>query len=434
MTVNTVKNNFVGGELDPELHSRADLPQWRNGCRTARNVELRPQGGFRRRRGSRFVEELAPQIERVTAGVTITTPRGGTGANANDGDETTGMTTSTSISTLNPYVVVHYDLGSATAVLFADVVGFRISSGSDDNSDFFIQYSTDNVTFVSLGLAIPVGNDTLGERTRRRTGPITARYWRFARIGATDYGSTTVSIREFNLWTATASLSEHRFVSHDFSASQKFMLVFTDRNARVYEKVNGVPARQADIRTAFTSAQLSKLNWAQTLDTGIFVHEDVGPHKIQRQGADTQWNTETVFNGFAAAAVSISAASISHTTASPDDATAGYSLTNGGAAQKNGVGTGGIYVDINDEEWHFPRRTIVAGEFEVRATLSSGTTPTSGTIGSWEDLGSSRTWENVVTTDGNDSHTSTLLIEIRNAVTQVVLDAATIVITATVSL
>lgn len=434
MTVNTVKNNFVGGELDPELHSRADLPQWQNGCRTARNVELRPQGGFRRRRGSRFVEALVPQIERVTAGVTITTPRGGTGANANDGDETTGMATSTSISTLNPYIVVHYDLGSATAVLFADVVGFRISSGSDDASDFFIQYSTDNAAWTSLGLAIPVGNDTLGERTRRRTGPITARYWRFARIGATDYGSTTVGIREFNLWTATASLSEHRFVSHDFSASQKFMLVFTDRNARVYEKVNGVPARQADIRTAFTSAQLSKLNWAQTLDTGIFVHEDVGPHKIQRQGADTQWNTETVFSGLEAAAISISDATISHATVSPADATAGYQLTNGGAAQRNGTGSGGVYVDINSEQWHFPRRTIVAGEYEVRATQVAGTAPTSGTIGSWEDLGTTRTWQNVEATNGNATTTSTILIEIRNAVTQVVLDSATIVITAQVSL
>jgi hypothetical protein len=430
VTVNRVKNNFTGGELDPLLHARTDLPHWANGLRTGTNIELLAQGGFRRRRGTRFIEALLPQLTRVTAGVTITTPRGGTGANANDDDETVGMATTTNISTINPYVVVHYDLGSAKTIRVADVVGFRVSSGEADASDFFIEYSTDNAAWASLGAAIPVGNQTIGERTRRRTGPVTARYWRIARIGATDYGSATVNLREFNLFEDSASLSEHRRASHDFNAEQKFLLLFTDRNCRVYEKVNGVPARQADIRTSFTSAQLSKLNWTQSLDTMIVTHADVRPHKIQRQGADTEWDRSLAFFEFEN--VNLSDQNIADNTISPTDAEVGYRLTNGGVAQSF-EGVAAAYADIVGEEWHYPRRTIVAGEYEARATLTAGTNPTTGTMDTWQDLGTTRAWENLDATNGDSTTTSTILIEIRDAVTKVVLESATIVLTATVS-
>lgn len=430
MTVNRVKNNFTGGELDPLLHARTDLPQWSNGLRTGTNIELLAQGGFRRRRGTRFIEALLPQLTRITSGVTITTPNGGTGANANDGSETVGLATTTVISTTNPYVIVRYDLGSAKTVRVADAVGLRVSSGTTDASDFFIQYSTDDAAWTSLGAAVPMGNGTIGERTRRRTGPITARYWRIARIGATDYGSVTANLREFNLWQDTASLSASRRVSHDFNAEQKYLLLVTDQNIRVYKKVNGVPVRQADIRAAFTSAQLATMNWAQSLDTMIATHADVRPHKIQRQGSDTQWDRALAFFEFNN--INLSNQTLTDNTVSPTDAEVGFQLTNGGAAQSF-EGVGEAYADIVGEEWHYPRRTIVAGEYEARATLTAGTNPTTGTMDTWQDLGTTRAWENLCSTDGDDSETSTLLIEIRDAVTKIVLASATIILTATVS-
>lgn len=78
MGVNRVKNNCTSGELDPLLHSRADIKQWANGLRTARNVRLLPQGGFRRRDGSELLSELLPVISLIANGVTVTTPNGGT--------------------------------------------------------------------------------------------------------------------------------------------------------------------------------------------------------------------------------------------------------------------------------------------------------------------------------------------------------------------
>lgn len=78
MGVNRVKNNCTSGELDPLLHSRADIKQWANGLRTARNVRLLPQGGFRRREGSEFLQELLNKLELQTDDITVTVPNGGT--------------------------------------------------------------------------------------------------------------------------------------------------------------------------------------------------------------------------------------------------------------------------------------------------------------------------------------------------------------------
>lgn len=426
--VNRVKNNFSSGELDPLLHGRVDLVHYQNGLRTGRNIKLLPQGGFRRREGSRFVEELVPKIAQIFIINTITTPNGGTGANAADNLESTGMSTTVNIGTTNPYVAIHYDLGSAKSVRFADVVGFRLSSGTVDANDWFIQYSTDDVSWTSLGLHVPVGNETIGERTRRRTGPVTARYWRFARIGSTDYGAVTVNLRGFNLWEDTANLSEHRHISHDFSDSQKYMILATDQNLRVYKNVAGAPVRQSDIRVAFTGAQLSHVNWTQSLDTLIMVHGDVTPHKIQRQGADTQWQTDLAF--FETQTVFFGPETVHHTISGPAgaEAFAGIRFTGDSQLQRK-IGTGGSYVDVSPEEWHYPHRPIKVGEYEIRATLSSGDVPTFGTMNAWLDLNATREWYNT-DTDAITDRTSVILFEIRDVPTQIVLHSETITLIA----
>lgn len=422
--VNRVKNNFSSGEIDPLLHGRVDLVQYQNGLRTGRNIKLLPQGGFMRREGTRFIEELVPQIARVFIINVITTPNGGTGARAADSLDSTGMSTTSTVGTSNPYVVIHYDLGSPKAIRFADVVGFRLSTGAVDGNDWFIQYSTDNAAWTSLGPAIPVGNETIGERTRRRTGPITARYWRFARIGTTNYGAATINLRGFTLWEDSASLSEHRLISHDFSNTQKYMLLATDKNLRVYKKAGGAPARQADIRMAFTSAQLAQMNWTQSLDTLILVHGDVRPHKIQRQGADTQWQTDLAF--FETQTVTFGPVTVSHVLAGPagGSAFAGIRFTSAAELQQK-TGTGGSYVDVSPEQWHYPRRPIMAGEYEIRATLNSGDVPSAGTMNTWLDLGTTREWNNV-DSDAVVTKTSNILFEIRDAVTQIVLESESI--------
>lgn len=104
----------------------------------------------------------------------------------------------------------------------------------------------------------------------------------------------------------------------------------------------------------------------------------------------------------------------------PGSALASYALLSSGSAQVDGSPVSG--------EW------LVSGSassFEVRATVQSGAL-TSGTTGSWLNLGTTREWVVERTTLG--TNTCALLVEIRNASSGSVLDSATITLTAEVSI
>jgi hypothetical protein len=53
-----IQNDFTSGELDPKLRARTDIAQYQSGLTTARNVSIQPQGGARRRDGTKFIYEL----------------------------------------------------------------------------------------------------------------------------------------------------------------------------------------------------------------------------------------------------------------------------------------------------------------------------------------------------------------------------------------
>jgi hypothetical protein len=53
-----IQNDFTSGELDPKLRARTDIDQYSSGLTTARNVSIQPQGGAKRRDGTKFVAEL----------------------------------------------------------------------------------------------------------------------------------------------------------------------------------------------------------------------------------------------------------------------------------------------------------------------------------------------------------------------------------------
>lgn len=79
-------------------------------------------------------------------------------------------------------------------------------------------------------------------------------------------------------------------------------------------------------------------------------------------------------------------------------------------------------------DWISPKDSF--SNYEVRATATSGSV-SSGTVGSWLSLGTSRTWSRTQSSVGTSS--VQLLIEIRHALTQIVRASATITLTATLS-
>lgn len=53
-----IQNDFTAGELDPKLRARTDIQQYGSGLSTAKNVTIQPQGGAKRRDGTKYVAEL----------------------------------------------------------------------------------------------------------------------------------------------------------------------------------------------------------------------------------------------------------------------------------------------------------------------------------------------------------------------------------------
>lgn len=293
----TVQTNLTSGELDPLLRGRTDVKHYYNGAEFIRNALVIPQGGGIRRPGLRWVSELTKVLEQVSlsaTGVTVTAPEGGTAGNAIDDDTSTEVVTG-GISTTDPFVILHIDLGSAVAIHFCDVEGLRLATGTtSSDEEVRWQSSTDDAAWSDFG--DPFDTIDGDDRHKRRTGPATAQYWRLVRVGSTDLGADTFNLDEVRLWSEGSTLSNSAVMSFEFNITQRYLMVFTDRNMEVFR--NGV--KQIDVPTPYTSADLKTLdtdtndietiNWTSNLDTLLVVHPDHAPRRFLRDGAHDEWN------------------------------------------------------------------------------------------------------------------------------------------------
>jgi len=84
--------------------------------------------------------------------------------------------------------------------------------------------------------------------------------------------------------------AEARLAAFAFNVEQTYLLVFTNLSVAVYKD----GAHQADVTTPYTTAQLFELQWTQSADTMILVHEDHAPRKLVRGGSHTSWTLSTI--------------------------------------------------------------------------------------------------------------------------------------------
>jgi hypothetical protein len=57
-----LKNNFTSGELDPQLNMRTDIKHYYTGAEEMTDVLVKPQGGYRRRDGLEYIDDLTAYI------------------------------------------------------------------------------------------------------------------------------------------------------------------------------------------------------------------------------------------------------------------------------------------------------------------------------------------------------------------------------------
>ncbi|HCS22611.1 MAG TPA: hypothetical protein DIW20_02585, partial [Rhodospirillaceae bacterium] len=283
-TIKTIQTNFTSGVLDPKAAVREDVVFFYNGLEDGINLLIGPLGGVRRRPALKHVQRLAPPLSAISlSGATVTAPQGGTPANAIDGNTATLLTTVNNLAATNPFVILHIDMAAPTAVIAVDVTDYLLSTGVLEG-ELRLQYSTDNANWTNFGAALNADATKRSRRMRSAT-PVTARYWRFVRIGATNLAAT-VSVADVKFWAAAAGLSNGKLTPFANLTEDAYMTVASDHNLDV---LNGME-RTASCALQHTSAQVPVMNYAQSLDTLLLFHKDVRPPRIFRQGADDQFD------------------------------------------------------------------------------------------------------------------------------------------------
>lgn len=283
-----IQSSFVSGELSPLLKGRIDINQYYQAVETAENVVIVPQGGMRRRPGTEFISECVKGISKKSP--TYTMPNGGNTSVLNDGDDATTTSTTTPIGTTDPYVVAKMDLLTDLPMKFIDLRQISLSAGT--SNQFKVQYSTDDVTYTDAASVPLIGTNP---QNFRLLVDQTARYWRLARIGATDLGSATVTIAGLSLYEESAILSTPRLVDFSVEDDRHYLVEFTRDNIAIFRSqlvgINIQTTRVADIKplySALTSDQIENIRVAQVENVMLIVG-DFAPMRLVNLGADNDW-------------------------------------------------------------------------------------------------------------------------------------------------
>jgi len=279
-----VQNSFVSGVLSPLIKGRTDIEQYFQGLEIGQNWVLMPQGGIRRRPGTKFVDKGLPLLTRNTTIPTM--PEGGTGADINDDNDATSTTTVTNISTIDPYVVAKVDLGAATYIEVVDIRGIFLTV-SGTSSEFKVQFSDDDITYTDA-VSIPL----LGTSSQdfRLLVASTHRYWQLARIGSTDLTTNLITLSEFNLYELSTTLSEVKLKDFSIESTRHYLLSITEGNCRIYRKSTGL--RVADIKVPYLSADVVDIRDTQSESVMLLFHEDHPTQRIINLGTDADWTID----------------------------------------------------------------------------------------------------------------------------------------------
>jgi hypothetical protein len=276
-----IQNNFVSGELSPLLRGRTDLQQYYQACETAENVVIVPQGGLRRRPGTEFIGEVLRGISRMSPQYTM--PNGGTTSVLNDDDDTTTTSTTAGIGTTNPYVVAKMDLLSAQAIEFVDVRRISLSSGT--STQFKVQYSSDDVTYTDAATISLIGTNPQDFRLNVSQ---TARYWRLARIGATDLGAATVTLAGLSLYQESPFKSTPRLVDFSVEDDRHYLIEFTYSNIRIYRTPDTFVVDIKPTYSGLPSDQIENIRVAQ-IENVMLIVGNFAPMRLVNLGTDTDW-------------------------------------------------------------------------------------------------------------------------------------------------
>lgn len=288
--VRDVQSTFTQGELDPLLRAQIAVSVYRNGADKLRNVVVLPQGGARRRPGTAYADTIPTEVTSLLHNLigTFSAPNGGSTANLVDFDDSTDLQTTSNLSTTNPYVVFEVDYGGNLELAYFDVLNVSLTTGSI-SEEFRIQGKVDGGSYEDVGSAFRLIDTT--ERDYRRTPDKAYRYFRLVRIGATDGGSAKVNVGDCQASTQTSGfpVSESRSFGFIFSDDQRYKMLLTQFNLRVFRVTGGAETFQVDVPMPYDADELADVTYAIDKDTVVLFHPAIKTRVVQRQGDHDEW-------------------------------------------------------------------------------------------------------------------------------------------------
>jgi hypothetical protein len=284
------QTSFASGELSPLLKGRTDLDQYYKGAQDAKNVVIVPQGGVKRRPGTKFIDSIGGTAVRQTTYQPTLGPNGGSAANINDGNVNT-FSISNANSGTPKWLVAKYDVGTAPAnYTFIDVRNTTILlNANTDNiaANIFIEYSDNNNTWFEVG-SFRI-NDTSQRSHRVKIDGQQHRYWRIVTDLVTGQGYS-LRVGEFNLKAVIASPSPNlKTFGWEYASDQNYLCVLSETNLRFYRAPHNGSSETvyvADVIVPYSGADIKDVKVAQTEGVMLMFHGNYPPERIIFDGTD----------------------------------------------------------------------------------------------------------------------------------------------------
>lgn len=282
-----LQSSFASGELSPLILGRTDLDQYYKGGQRAENVVIIPQGGIKRRPGTKRIEEILPTILYPITYQPPTMAKGGTVANIYDNDDTTFGITNSSFDGTPYQEFARYQFTAIPTANYVDVKDISIISSNDIDrtATVILQDSSDGVIWRELHSFTISSAYQTSKRFNLSKEDIDARFqYRLVTNLLSVAGSDLqIKLNEFVLRLEDGPVGNVKTFDFSYSNDEHYLGVLTDGNLRFYRTPHEGDTETSwvtDIIVPYGDADIKTVRDAQTENVMLMFHQDHAPLRI----------------------------------------------------------------------------------------------------------------------------------------------------------
>jgi hypothetical protein len=282
-----LQSSFASGELSPLILGRTDLDQYYRGGQKAENVVIVPQGGIKRRPGTKRIEGPLRSNFNTIAYQAPTMAKGGNPANIyDDNPNTFGITTQSFDGT--PYQeFARYQFASIPFVRFIDVKNISLVSGLsiEQKSTIRLQSSADGSIWKDLEVFVISTEFEVSKRFTldKEDEDATFQYRLVADAISIFADPLSIKINEFSLRNQGSLYGNVKTFDFSYANDEHYLGVLTTGNMRFYRVPHAGSTDTvwvSDVIVPYSDEDVATVRDAQTENVMLLFHRDNAPHRI----------------------------------------------------------------------------------------------------------------------------------------------------------